>query len=79
MSLKTNIEEIVLLDKAERLQLIRSYAVELFEGDKVSSEHWLTSSIPALALKTPLDYANTVEGTKEVILLIGRLEHGVFT
>ncbi|MCY1538575.1 putative toxin-antitoxin system antitoxin component [compost metagenome] len=49
-------------------------AVELFEGEQVAAEHWLYQPLPALGGRTPLQAP-----LQEVLDLIGRLEHGVFT
>ena len=66
------------LDESEREQLIKDRALELFEGNQLSSERWLNSPLPTLNSRTPLEYANTAEDVKEVLMLIGRLEHGIF-
>ena len=62
-----------------RLSSIFEKAVDLFEGDVSSAVHWLASPKRALANQTPLQYARTEVGTREVENLIGRLEHGVFS
>jgi hypothetical protein len=38
---------------------------------------WLSRPLPALADHRPIDLARTDVGTREIELLIGRLEHGV--
>ena len=40
---------------------------------------WFKSPQKALGGKTPLEYADTEPGAREVEDLLGRLEHGVFT
>ncbi len=49
-----------------------------FDGDPEAVRNWL--SRPALALndRTPLGFAETELGAREVEDLIGRLEHGVY-
>ncbi len=54
-------------------------AVELFEGDIGAARRWLTAPIKELDNQTPLDFARTEIGARDVEDLIGRLEHGVFT
>lgn len=62
-----------------RLSSIFEKAVELFEGDVPSAVKWLTTPKRVLENQTPLHYARTEVGAREVEYLIGRLEHGVFS
>jgi len=62
-----------------RLSSIFEKAVELFEGDVSSAVQWLAAPKRALENQTPLQYARTEIGSREVENLIGRLEHGVFS
>ena len=62
-----------------RLSSIFEKAVELFEGDVSGAVNWLTTPKRALEGQTPLQYARTEVGAREVENLIGRLEHGVFS
>ena len=62
-----------------RLSSIFEKAVDLFEGDVPSAVHWLSVPKRALGNHTPLQYARTEIGAREVENLIGRLEHGVFS
>lgn len=69
-------------DESERvLRISRVYnlAVELFEGDDEAARHWLKRPRKSLANGSPLWFARTEPGAREVEDLIGRLEHGVFT
>ena len=69
-------------DESERLLRIGKIvdrAIELMEGNIDMAKSWLTEAVPALGGKTPLEYADTEPGAHEVITLIGRLEHGVFS
>jgi len=60
-----------------RLGTVFEQAVELFEGDSAAALRWLTAPRKALEGKTPLAYARTELGAREVEDLIGRLEYGV--
>ena len=53
-------------------------AVELL-GDEESAAAWLRTPAPALGGETPLDHADTERGGRNVLGLIGRLEHGIPT
>ena len=69
-------------DESERLLRISAIfedAVNLFEGDVSAAVNWLTTSRKALGDQTPLAYARTEPGAREVENLIGRLEHGIFS
>jgi len=62
-----------------RLSTVFEMAVDLFEGDNAAALRWLTAPRKALEGNTPLAYARTELGAREVENLIGRLEHGVFS
>jgi putative toxin-antitoxin system antitoxin component (TIGR02293 family) len=62
-----------------RLSFLFDRCVELFEGDVASAVQWLATPQRTLENRTPLQYARTEIGTREVENLIGRLEHGVFS
>jgi putative toxin-antitoxin system antitoxin component (TIGR02293 family) len=69
-------------DESERLLRISAVfedAVNLFEGDVAGAVTWLTTSRKALGDRSPLEYARTETGAREVENLIGRLEHGIFS
>lgn len=69
-------------EQSERLvRIIRvlDRAVELFEGDKVLAQKWLNEPARALGWKTPADVMNSEAGAWEVMKLITRLEHGVYS
>lgn len=68
-------------DESERLLRISRIferAVELFSGDVQEAVAWLRRPRTAIADHTPLDYAGTELGAREVENLIGQLEYGVF-
>jgi putative toxin-antitoxin system antitoxin component (TIGR02293 family) len=62
-----------------RIANVFEQAVELFEGDVAAAVTWLTAPQKSLGHHSPLIYARTEVGAREVENLIGRLEHGVFT
>jgi putative toxin-antitoxin system antitoxin component (TIGR02293 family) len=66
-------------DRLVRAARIFSQAQQLFEGDTASTNRWLKTSQPALGGATPIEYAKTEAGAREVEALISRLEYGVFS
>lgn len=64
-------------DRLLRATRIFAETLALFEGDAEQTRRWLTSPQLALGGSTPLDYATTGIGAREVENLIGRLEHGI--
>jgi putative toxin-antitoxin system antitoxin component (TIGR02293 family) len=64
-------------DRLVRLSRLVGLALQLFEGDLSDARGWLTTPHAALAGETPLDFATTGVGAREVENLIGRLEHGI--
>ncbi len=67
-------------DESDRLiRAARIFALtsELFDGDVDSARKWLKGAQPALGGATPIEYASTDIGAREVEALIGRLEHGI--
>ncbi len=65
-------------DRVLRASKIFDMAVELFEGDTAQARTWLKTPHSGLGGETPLDFASTEVGAREVEKLMGRLEHGVF-
>lgn len=65
-------------DRVLRASRIFDMAAELFEGDTAAARTWLETPQRGLGGETPLDFASTEVGAREVENLIGRLEHGVF-
>jgi putative toxin-antitoxin system antitoxin component (TIGR02293 family) len=61
-----------------RLAAVFEQAQALFEGDAAQALAWLRAPKKALDGETPLHYASTEVGAREVERLIGRIEHGVF-
>ena len=56
---------------------VQRAAIELFEGNCVAADHWLHREAVGLGRKRPIDVME--RNTQQVLDLIGRLEHGVFT
>lgn len=65
-------------DRIMRYARLYWLAVDLHDGDAVTARAWLRR--PALALKgrTPVDFAESETGAREVEHLIGRIEYGVY-
>jgi putative toxin-antitoxin system antitoxin component (TIGR02293 family) len=69
-------------DESERLlrfSRVLHTSLELFQGDRTRTLKWLRAENRALGGETPLDMTRTEIGAHEVEILIGRLEHGVFS
>ncbi|WP_159873449.1 MULTISPECIES: antitoxin Xre/MbcA/ParS toxin-binding domain-containing protein [unclassified Raoultella] len=69
-------------DQSERLvRILRviERAVELFEGDKEAAQKWMNEPNRALGWKTPAEVVSSETGALEVMRLITRVEHGVYS
>lgn len=69
-------------DQSERIvRVIRvlDRAVELFEGDKEAAQRWLNEGNRALGWQKPADILASETGALEVMRLITRIEHGVYS
>jgi putative toxin-antitoxin system antitoxin component (TIGR02293 family) len=71
------------LSQAESERLLRLAEIfddclELFDNDREAAHSWLFSHVRGLGNASPLSYARTEIGAREVRNLIGRLLHGVF-
>jgi putative toxin-antitoxin system antitoxin component (TIGR02293 family) len=66
-------------DRLLRTARIFGLAADLFGGDRQAARQWLQTPKTALGDATPLGYAATEVGAREVEDLIGRAEHGVFS
>ncbi len=66
-------------DRFVRFARLMAAAEALHEGDADAARRWMESPNQALGGVTPLEYASTEVGAREVEQLIGRLEHGVFS
>ncbi|MEN8772000.1 MAG: antitoxin Xre/MbcA/ParS toxin-binding domain-containing protein [Akkermansiaceae bacterium] len=47
-------------------------------GDEAASREWLKTENPGTAGESPLSYADTEFGAREVENLLGQIDHGVF-
>jgi len=69
------------LNESERLwQLSRLFhrAEEVLES-RAGALHWLKNPIAALGWATPMAYARTSVGLRELENILGRIEHGVYS
>lgn len=64
-------------DRLIRMSRVVGLALQLFEGDLAETRRWLTTPHTSLEGETPLGFAGTEVGAREVENLIGRLEHGI--
>ena len=68
------------MTEVETLQArVKSAAVELFEGDRQMAESWLSSPLPIIGNETPNNYMDSPERAKQILGIINRFEHGVWT
>ncbi len=65
-------------DRLLRIARVFAKALELFDGDAAAAGAWLEQKQRALGGGIPLALARTEIGSREVELLIERLEQGVF-
>jgi len=65
-------------EKLVRFARLLSRATEVFE-DEAAAREWLKAPAVAFGGETPLTFADTEIGAREVEYLLGRLEHGVFS
>ncbi|MGE0625363.1 MAG: antitoxin Xre/MbcA/ParS toxin-binding domain-containing protein [Pseudomonadales bacterium] len=63
-------------DRVVRYAELIARAIDLM-GDEAAAATWLSTPAPSLGNDTPLDHATTELGAREVLQLIGRLEHGI--
>jgi putative toxin-antitoxin system antitoxin component (TIGR02293 family) len=65
-------------ERAVRIMRLFEQAKRVFVTDE-NTRGWFNAKILALGGKTPLEYAQTEPGAREVENVIGRIEHGVFS
>jgi putative toxin-antitoxin system antitoxin component (TIGR02293 family) len=65
-------------DRLMRYARLYWLAVDFFEGNTQTARDWLASPARGLGGRSPLEFAETEMGAREVEDLIGRLEHGVY-
>ena len=66
-------------DRVLRFARIFAMTVRFFGGDVPAARHWFTTPVRALGGASPLALAATDAGTREIEVLIWRIEHGVLT
>lgn len=74
-------EGLLNLSESERLwELSRLFyrAVDVLESEP-GAVHWFRNPIQALGWATPLSYARTAVGLRELDNILGRIEHGVYS
>jgi putative toxin-antitoxin system antitoxin component (TIGR02293 family) len=64
-------------ERIVRFARLFGLAMEVF-GSQEAAREWLKMPNPGTAGETPLSYADTEFGAREVENLLGRLDHGVF-
>jgi putative toxin-antitoxin system antitoxin component (TIGR02293 family) len=65
-------------DRVCRVKRLWHLAVELFEGNARDARDWIASPLRFYEGLTPIELSSTETGAKELEMLIGRLEHGIF-
>ncbi len=73
--LLTKVRDELLL--APKMGELLGAALEFFALDGQAAARWLTQPAPALGHIIPLALAGSEEGQRQVLTLIGRLEHGI--
>ena len=61
-----------------RIQAVTE-CVELFDGDKVAAERWMSQPVRGLGYKTPEDMLSSETAIEQLRNLVARLEHGITT
>lgn len=65
-------------ERIVRFARLMGRAVEVLGGEEAARE-WLQEPAMAFAGESPLSFADTEVGAREVEYLLGRIEHGVFS
>lgn len=65
-------------DRLYRLARIIARAIEVF-GDEKEAQVWLNEPKQALQGQTPLEVIRTEPGVQQLDIMLGRIEHGIFT
>jgi putative toxin-antitoxin system antitoxin component (TIGR02293 family) len=66
-------------DRILRLSRVFASTLRLFGGELDKARHWLATPKTALGGESPMNYSRVDVGAREVIDLIGRVEHGVIS
>lgn len=65
-------------ERAVRIMRLFERARQIFGTDE-NTRGWFSAKLLALGYKTPLEFAQTEPGAREVENILGRIEHGVFS
>ena len=65
-------------ERAVRIMRLYDLAKAFF-GTHENTRAWLNCQLPALGGRTPLDFARTEPGAREVESIIARIEHGIYS
>jgi len=65
-------------ERIVRFARLFGLAMEVF-GTKDATREWLKTQNPGTASESPLSYADTEFGAREVENMLGRIDHGVFS
>ena len=65
--------------ESERYKEMLKAATHLMDGDEEAAKQWLASPQDLFGGAAPEVHGKSDKGLQEVLQLIGRLEHGVFT
>lgn len=66
-------------DRLYRFTVVFKSAIELFEGDRERARRWILNPVRGLDGRRPVEMVTTTVGTKALLDLIGRVQHGVFS
>lgn len=66
-------------ERIMRMYKIIQKALDVFDGDIDGARLWIKTPKKALGGEIPMDFADTDVGAQEVVHLLGRIEHGVFS
>lgn len=66
-------------ERVARFVRVMDAAVRLFDGNKEDATQWLSRPVKGLGNVAPITLLATESGALDVLDLIGRLEHGVFS
>lgn len=61
-----------------RIRKILDRGIEVF-GDEKKFRRWLCSKIQALGNRRPIDVLRETGGKEQVLTILGRIEHGVYS
>lgn len=66
------------MNPPQKILEVFNRAVEVMGSEK-NAHKWLSSPQYGLGNKIPIEYMSTEKGTQEVLDLLGRIEHGVYS